>query len=205
MVESNQQESVKSIRDEYAEQTRAEILKSARAVFAETGFASSSLQQIAERAGVTRGALYHHFKNKKDIFLAVSRAMQAEMMEQLGQTIPTDAADHWATVSSVLSAFLQKSQDDEYRRIVLIEGPSALGWAEWRKVEEEYALSFIGSFVDVLAKEGKIIAADRDALANMILGVTIESSLALAMNDGAYAAEDIQKIAERMVFGLKPD
>eukprot|EP00435_Cladocopium_sp_Y103_P077195 s1_g934.t1 len=205
MVEANQQETAKSIRDEYAEQTRAEILKSARTVFTETGFAASSLQQIAERAGVTRGALYHHFKNKKDIFLAVFRMMQAEMIEQLGQSTPTEAPDHWATVSGVLSAFLEKSQDDEYRRIVLIEGPSALGWAEWREVEEEYALGFIGSFVDVLAKEGKIIAADRGALANMILGITIESSLALAMNDGAYSAADIQKIAERMVFGLKPD
>jgi AcrR family transcriptional regulator len=203
VIQSNQNEASKTIRDEYAERTRMEILQSARSAFAKTGFAASSLQQIAKNAGVTRGALYHHFKNKEDIFLAVFRILQAEMIEKLGCGVSTHTGDSWTGVSGILSAFLENSQNDEYRQIVLIEGPGALGWAQWRKVEEEYALGFIGDLIDRLTEEGNIIPANRDALASMVLGVTIESSLALAMNDGAYTAADIQQIAERMVFGLR--
>jgi AcrR family transcriptional regulator len=203
VIQSNQNEASKTIRDEYAERTRMEILKSARSAFAKTGFGASSLQQIAKNAGVTRGALYHHFKNKEDIFLAVFRILQAEMIEKLGRGVSTHTGDSWTGVSAILSAFLENSQNDEYRQIVLIEGPGALGWAQWRKVEEEYALGFIGDLIDRLTEEGNIIPANRDALASMVLGVTIESSLALAMNDGAYTAADIQQIAERMVFGLR--
>ncbi|MCE8000441.1 MAG: TetR/AcrR family transcriptional regulator [Rhodobiaceae bacterium] len=203
MIQSNQNEPAKTIRDEYAERTRAEILKSAREVFAQTGFAASSLQQIAKRAGVTRGALYHHFKNKEDIFLAVFCLLQAEMIEKLGEGTATQSKGDWTDMSAILSAFLENSQDEEYRQIVLIEGPGALGWAQWRKVEEEYALGFIGDLIDGLQEKGQIIAANRDALATMVLGLTIESSLALAMNNGAYKAADIHQIAERMVFSLR--
>lgn len=205
VIQSNQSETTKTIRDEYAERTRAEILKSARAIFTKTGFTASSLQQIAKSAGVTRGALYHHFKNKEDIFLAVFRILQAEMIEKLGRTVSTEIDDGWTGVSAVLSSFLEYSQNGEYQQIVLIEGPGALGWAQWRKVEEEYALGFIGNLIDRLTEKGEIITANRDALASMVMGLTIESSLALAMNDGAYTAADIQQIAERMVFGLKAD
>ncbi|AWY99758.1 transposon Tn10 TetC protein [Rhodobiaceae bacterium] len=205
MIQSNQNETTKTIRDEYAERTRTEILKSARSIFTKTGFAASSLQQIAKSAGVTRGALYHHFKNKEDIFLAVFRILQAEMIEKLGRTVSTEIDDGWIGVSAVLSSFLEYSQNVEYQQIVLIEGPGALGWAQWRKVEEEYALGFIGDLIDHLTVKGEIITANRDALASMVMGLTIESSLALAMNDGAYTAADIQQIAERMVFGLKAD
>ncbi len=205
VIQSNQNETTKTIRDEYAERTRAEILKSARAIFTKTGFTASSLQQIAKSAGVTRGALYHHFKNKEDIFLAVFRILQAEMIEKLGRTVSTEIDDGWTGVSAVLSSFLEYSQNEEYQQIVLIEGPGALGWAQWRKVEEEYALGLIGNLIDRLTEKGEIITANRDALASMVMGLTIESSLALAMNDGAYTAADIQKIAKRMVFGLKAD
>lgn len=205
VIQSNQNETTKTIRDEYAERTRTEILKSARSIFTKTGFAASSLQQIAKSAGVTRGALYHHFKNKEDIFLAVFRILQAEMIEKLGRTVSTEIDDGWIGVSAVLSSFLEYSQNVEYQQIVLIEGPGALGWAQWRKVEEEYALGFIGDLIDHLTVKGEIITANRDALASMVMGLTIESSLALAMNDGAYTAADIQQIAERMVFGLKAD
>jgi AcrR family transcriptional regulator len=205
VIQSNQNETTKTIRDEYAERTRAEILKSARSIFTKTGFTASSLQQIAKSAGVTRGALYHHFKNKEDIFLAVFQILQAEMIEKLGRTVSSEIDDGWTGVSAVLSSFLEYSQNEEYQQIVLIEGPGALGWAQWRKVEEEYALGLIGNLIDRLTEKGEIITANRDALANMVMGLTIESSLALAMNDGAYTAADIQKIAKRMVFGLKAD
>jgi len=205
VIQSNQNESTKTIRDEYAEQTRAEILKSARTIFAKTGFTASSLQQIAKKAGVTRGALYHHFKNKEDIFLAVFRSLQAEMIEKLWEEGTAKAENSWTGVSVVLSAFLENSQDEEYRQIVLLEGPGALGWAQWRKVEEEYALGFIRHLIDGLKAEGKIINANRDALATMVLGVTIESSLALAMNEDADSHADIKQIAERMVSSLMPD
>ncbi len=205
MIQSNQNETAKTIRDEYAERTRMEILKSARTVFTKTGFAASSLQQIAKNAGVTRGALYHHFRNKEDIFLAVFRTLQAEIIENLKDGAFAETEDSWTGVSAILYAFLEYSQNEEYRQIVLIEGPGALGWAQWRKVEEEYALGLIGDLIDRVAEEGNIMPANRDALASMVLGVTIESSLALAMNDGAYTAADIHQIAERMVFGLRAE
>jgi len=125
------------------------------------------------------------------------------MIEKLGRCDSAETEDSWNGVSSIQSAVLEYSQNEEYRQIVLIEGPGALGWAQWRKVEEEYSRGFIGDLIDRIKEEGDIIPANRDALASMVLGVTIESSFALAMNDGAYTAADIQQIAERMVFGLR--
>lgn len=194
----------KSVRDEYAKKTRADILLNARYVFTQTAFASSSLQQIAEAAGVTRGALYHHFKNKEDIFLAVFRELQSEMVQHLGHQIAQEEqTEPWDLVKTILSEFLEYSQNPVYRKIVLIEGPVALGWLQWRKVEEEYAFNFIGSLVDTLAAQGTLIEANRDAVITMIFGLTVESSMALAKSEDRFSSADIKILMEKMLMSFK--
>ena len=109
----------------------------------------------------------------------------------------------WDLVKTILSEFLEYSQNPVYRKIVLIEGPVALGWLQWRKVEEEYAFNFIGSLVDTLAAQGTLIEANRDAVITMIFGLTVESSMALAKSEDRFSSADIKILMEKMLMSFK--
>src|SRR5688572_10542155 len=99
--------SVKSLRAEHAEATRAALLKAGRKLFAERGFAGVSAEEIAQHARVTRGALYHHFKDKKDLFGAMCDEMGEEMRSRVEQAVmPIAAEDPWRAMIEGIGAFL---------------------------------------------------------------------------------------------------
>src|SRR4051812_37635805 len=117
---------VKSRRELYSEATKAALLEEATALFAEHGYAGTSLEQVAAASQVTRGAVYHHFAGKQALFEAVLEAQEKRAMEEVASAAAS-AADPWEAALLGLDAFLDKCCDPTYGRLVWQEGPTALG------------------------------------------------------------------------------
>lgn len=169
-----------------SQETIRKILKLARKKFSNKGYAGTSLEEIVEELGMTRGALYHHFKNKKALFLAVLEEVQSE----LGQHVEASAlkvSDTWQQLTEGCLAFVLFANRKENRRILLIDGPNVVEWEEWRGQDAENSLYHLKEQLEFLQKEDKIISLDLDIIAHLISGALNDLALYLA------AQENIQE------------
>lgn len=133
-------------RAEAAEQTAARLVATARRAFAERGFAQVSLDALAAEAGVTRGALHHHFTNKAGLFEAVLRAVDAEIGHELDRLYEAEQ-DRWAALRCCFHAYLDLALHPDRRRILFLDAPAVLGT---RAIEILMASGF-GPMVEDLA------------------------------------------------------
>jgi AcrR family transcriptional regulator len=143
---------VKSRREAYSEATKAALLDEATTLFAERGYAGTSLEHVASASQVTRGAVYHHFAGKQALFEAVLDMQEKRAMEEIAAA--ATATDPWDAAMQALDAFLDKCCDPTYGRLVWLEGPTALGWHRWRECEEKYAFGLVELFVRTLVDNG---------------------------------------------------
>jgi AcrR family transcriptional regulator len=143
----------KSRRELYSEATRAALLETATAMFAERGFARTSLDDIAVATQVTRGAVYHHFESKQAVFEAVFDALEQDMSARV-TAAAAGQPDAWQAGMAALDAFLDLCCEDRYGRLCWLEGPLALGWARWMDYEKKYAYAMIDGFLQAAREEG---------------------------------------------------
>ena len=182
--------------------TRAALLAAARELFTEFGFAGAGREEIAERAGVTRGALYHHFDNKQQLFLAVVEALEAELTEHIAM-----AAMVGVTAREQLQlgcqAFLDTAMDPAVRRIVLLDAPAVLGWQAWRELDERFGLGLVKEALDHAMAEGSIAEQPIDPLAHMLLAALNEAAMLVALaDDPASARAEVGAAVERLLTRL---
>lgn len=178
----------KGIRAAKAEGTRGALIAAARKLFAEKGFHATSTPEIVALAGVTRGALQHHFARKEDLFLAVFEQVEQDMITAAQATEAAEQGARWSSLKANLDAFLESAATPEVQRILLIDGPAVLGWAEWRKLEAHYGLGLIVQAVEDGMTAGLIRAQPSRPLAHMILAVIDEAALLVANADDPNAA-----------------
>jgi AcrR family transcriptional regulator len=143
---------VKSRREMYSEATRAALLDEATALFAERGYAGTSLEDVASASQVTRGAVYHHFASKQALFEAVLDLQEARATAEI--LAAATAANPWDAAMLALDAFLTQCCDPVYGRLVWLEGPAALGWHRWRECEKKYAYGLVEQFLRDLVESG---------------------------------------------------
>jgi len=167
-------------RAEQAGDTRAALVRAARALFAEKGFHAAGTPEIVARAGVTRGALQHHFARKDDLFLAVFEQVQQDMAEASAAPAQGKAGETWLQLKANLTRFLDAATKREVQRIILIDGPAVLGWAEWRRLEAHYGLGVIERGVIDGIQAGLIAKQDARPLAHLILSIIDEAALMIA-------------------------
>ncbi|TDD59421.1 TetR/AcrR family transcriptional regulator [Actinomadura darangshiensis] len=130
-------EQVKTRRERYVASTRAALLEAGRRFFADRGFTDVSAEELVRAAGLTRGALYHHFAGKQGLFEAVFEDLEAEAAERITTAMAAED-DPWTRTSAGIRAFLEICSDPAYREIVLLQGPIALGWQRWRELDQRY-------------------------------------------------------------------
>jgi AcrR family transcriptional regulator len=118
--------------------TRAALLKAARTIFAEQGYEAAATEEIVRRAKVTRGALYHHFENKRALFDAVVGEVAREIAGRIEAATPMDDALEALKVGT--AAFLDACLDPAVRRIYLIDAPAVLGWHRWREIDAPHGV-----------------------------------------------------------------
>ncbi len=166
-----------------AERTRQAIVKAARDAFAEHGFVTASTTAIAGAAGVTRGALYHHFADKTELF----RAVFVEIEHELNETVLRAALAETDSLSAFVAgcgAVLDFAVRPDYQRIVVVDAPAVLGVAEWHAIDAAIGLASMDGGLAALHRDGLLGWTPSPALTVLMFGALTEATLALARGDG---------------------
>jgi AcrR family transcriptional regulator len=168
-------------REEQAAATRAELLRVARELFAARGYADVGTEEIVRTAHVTRGALYHHFADKRDLFRAVHEQMEAELVEAIQQRLVSSAAgDPIEGLQTGIRSYLDACADPSFARITLVDAPAVLGWEEWRRIDEQHALRLILLGLEGAMEAGALRRQPVRPLAQLMLGTMGEAGLVIA-------------------------
>lgn len=183
--------------------TRQALIDAGREAFAARGYGDASTEEIVRRASVTRGALYHHFTDKQDLFRAVVESIEGEISERVRQAA-RDAADPAAAFAAGVGAFLDACMKQDVRQILLLDGPAALGWQAWHAIEARYALAEIEQGVRSLIAAGALRDQSPRPLAHLIHGALIEAGLVIAAADDSVAARREMGAGFDRLLGLPP-
>ena len=188
---------------ERSEATRARLLETARRLFAERGYAGVGTEELVKQAGVTRGALYHHFRDKKDLFRAVYSATEREIVEQLAREMEA-TGDPWDFLVTGFRRFLDICTDPAHMRIGLLDAPAVLGWQEWRAIGAEYGLGVLIAGLQAAMDAGVLRKADVGPLAHLLFGTLGEAGMLIANSDDPEAARrEVEATLLAMLDGLR--
>lgn len=160
--------------------TRERLLDVATKLFVERGYDDTPIPAVLEAADVSRGALYHHFESKEDLFSAVLERVESELVEQIRDAaIPQD--DPLAQLHAGCGLFLRRAANDPaVQRIVLLEAPRVLAWEQWRAYDEQFGLGGLKVSLGHLAQQGRLAPALVDTLAHMLLAALDEAAILIA-------------------------
>ena len=185
------------------EATRAALVASARALFAERGYAAVGTEEIVARAGVTRGALYHHFGDKRDLMRAVLHDLARELAEA-SATAALKETDQWQQILAAVDAFLDACTDPAVQRIMMTDAPSVLGWDEWREIDTQYGLGLVKASLENAMETGLIARQPVDPLAHLLVGALDEAAMYISRApDSKMARREMGESIERMLNGLR--
>lgn len=169
------------------------LIEVARTHFTEHGYADAALEEIVQEAGLTRGALYHHFGNKKGLFQAVLDTVQKEVAERV-ETQAAKSEDVWEQLILGCRAFITAAVEPKNKRIMLVDGPAVLGWEEWRRMDEQNSMRLLREQLQFMQQQGELRQVAVDALTHMLSGAMNEAALWIAQ-----AAEEQQAYEESMI------
>jgi AcrR family transcriptional regulator len=177
---------------ERTEATRGRLISTARRLFGEKGFAATSTEQILSEAEVSRGALYHHFSSKTDLFRATFEAVEEELTAKLLETATAGGeTDPIKILELGFNAFLDQCLNPEVQRIVMLDAPTVLGWDTWHELDERYAFGTIKAVLAVAADSGRIEAEAVDSLTHLLVGAVMQAGMVVARADDPAAAKQL--------------
>jgi AcrR family transcriptional regulator len=187
---------------ERVEETREALISAARELFGERGFAAVGTEEIARSARMTRGALYHHFDSKEDLFRAVYESVERDLVEQLGATALA-AKDPVDALRAGARAFLDACEDPSVRRIALIDAPSVLGWEQWREIGVRYGFGLVQATLEAAMEAGLIERQPVTPLAHLLLGSIDEAGMLVARaDDGGRTKREVAAAIDRYLDAL---
>lgn len=186
--------------------TRSALLAAARPLFAARGYADVGTEEIVRAAGVTRGALYHQFADKRALFLAVFEEVEAEVTQRIAQgALGGGIEDPIEALEAGVEQFLRVAAEPETQRIALIDAPSVLGWEQWRAIGQKYGLGLVEGVLQAAIDAGRIEPQPVRALAHVLLGAVDEAAMVVARAEDQDAArEEMLVILRRLLRGLAP-
>ncbi len=194
---------VKSRQAQHSASTRAALLRIARRLFAEHGYTGTATEEVVRRAHLTRGALYHHFRDKKDLFMAVLDEEQKKLAAKAMEVAATQP-DPWSAMVASANAFLDACLDHAVQQIVLIDGPAVLGLEQWREKDQSYYLANTKAAIESAIAMGLVERQSVDALAHIIFGALNEAAMLIANADDKVAARrEVRGVVERLFEGLR--
>ena len=187
-----------------SEATRGALIAAARELFAERGYAGVGTEEVVRAAGVTRGALYHHFRGgKKDLFRAVAEAVEGEVVQRIASGA-LSAADPYEALELGADEWLVACSEPEVQRITLLDAPSVLGWEEWRALGERYGLGVLEASLRAAMDAGALREAPTRPLAHLLLGALDEAGLVVARAEDAEATRaEMSALLRSLLAGLR--
>lgn len=193
----------KSRREEQSEATRRALVRAARQLFARRGYAATPTEKIVQRARVTRGALYHHFRDKEELFEAVYEEVEEEVTQRV-MSASASAGDLWRGLHAGAEAFLDECLRPEVQQIVLLDAPAVLGWERWKEIEAKYGLGLLRAALAGAMEAGLIERQPVDPLAHMLLGALTEAAMMVGRaEDVAAARKEVGESVGRMLEALR--
>jgi AcrR family transcriptional regulator len=194
----------KTKKAEQSDITRKALLAAARGQFSRYGYAEVSLDDIAQAAGVTKGALYHHFSSKEELFRIVFGAVKKELSLQAFPIELQNDGDVWHDLVWRCRTFIEAHTDPQVQRIVLLDARWVLSWDDWHKVESEYGVVMLRGGLRRAMHRGIIAPQPLASLSTILTGALTEACMLVAnADDRATAIDNAAGIIERLLEGLR--
>ena len=179
-----------------AAKTARDIQTAATSLFASRGYAAVSIDDIAGRSGVTRGAVYHHYRSKEGLFWAVAASLQADVAEAVLAAADRGGSDAAARLRAGCHGFLDAITGGPAARILLIEAPAALGWAQWRSLDSEHSMVHLRAGLSAVGVAPELV----DAATAQLSGAMNEGALWIAeQRDPRRARELAHQVLDRLL------
>lgn len=188
----------------HVEDTRRALLAAARHEFATRGYAQASLDDIAARARLTKGALYHHFASKAAVLTAVYLEMEQELAERVATAVLASAGDARARLFAAVEAFFAASAEPAYARLVLRDAPGVLDRVEGRSIDHAIGLALVTDLLAALRAEGRLGPLPLDMAARMLLAAVSEVAMSMAHADDPAAVQaEGMAVIDALITGLE--
>jgi len=184
--------------------TRAALIDAARPLFAEHGFGGVGTETIVRAAGVTRGALYHQFADKTELFAAVFEAVEEDIGKRIGVVVlEAGAEDPVEAMRTGAGAWLDACAEPEVQQIVLLDAPAVLGWERWREIGMRYGMGLVEAVLGQAMEVGRVPRQPLRPLAHVVVGALDEAALYVARaEDPEEAGREARAVVDRLIAGL---
>jgi AcrR family transcriptional regulator len=189
--------------------TRDALIQVARERFAEHGYGGVGTEAIVRAAGVTRGALYHQFADKTELFAAVVEAVEGDVMSRIDVAVATSGlADVIDLMKLGADTWLDACSDPSISRIMLVDAPSVLGWERWREIGLRYGMGMVQALLGQAMTMGRIVQQPVAPLAHVLIGALDEATLYVVRHeDRAAALTEVRSVLRALIdaFAVGPE
>lgn len=188
-----------------AEKTRLQLIETAARLFEEQGYSATSTAEICAQLDITKGALFHHFRTKEDLFREVWTRLQVEMDDEARKAAiaARSLSDPYAAFLAGCRTYLRYASRRDYQQIVLIDGPSVLDLSGWYESDHDLGNQNVKAGVRYLAKKGQVAPENVEALAVMLQSALNGAGFALARNTPDLTADAVYSAFEVLVRSLR--
>jgi AcrR family transcriptional regulator len=187
-----------------SEATRGKLIEAGIELFSERGFAGVGTEELVDRAKVTRGALYHHFGDKRDLFRAVHEELEQRIVAKIAAALEADPRqDPLEALEVAAGAVLDVALDSKIARVTLIDAPSVLGWEEWREIDVRYGLGLTEAVLNAAMETGRIAKQPVRPLAHLLVAAVGEAAIMVATaSDPKQARREVEPAMRSLLYGL---
>jgi len=180
---------------ERTEATRGALMAAARRLFAERGYDAVGTEEIVRAAGLTRGALYHHFGSKAELLGAVYERLEAESTERVARVVlGSELESPLEAMKAGVEAFLDECAEPELQRIALHDAPAVLGWDRWREIAAANGLGLIEASLSAAIEAGEIKPLPVRPMAHLLLGALDEAAMLVARAEDPVARSEVTTV-----------
>jgi AcrR family transcriptional regulator len=205
MSSMTEQQAIPGKRAAQGRATRGQLIEVATRLFADNGYEGTSIDAVLAAAGVSRGALYHHFTGKEALFEAVVSAVTDQVTAELTEAI-SECTDPVDALRTAAVAWIGLAGDPVIQRIVLVDAPSVLGWDRWRAMDDGQTLGTMRAMLQAVSDSGRLPSELVEPFSHMILAALDEFALVVARapDPRAAVAEGRQAVEELLRRLLRP-
>jgi AcrR family transcriptional regulator len=190
-------------REAEARATRETLIEAALELFTERGYATVGTEEIVARAKLTRGALYHHFEDKRDLFRAVFQRVEGDLMERIGARMEA-VDDPWELMLAGMRAFLDACEEPAVKQIALTDAPAVLGWKEWREIDNRHGLGLTRAALEGAVAAGVLRPIAVEPMAHLFVAALSEAAFVIAHADRPRKARaEVEQALLQLVEGLR--
>jgi AcrR family transcriptional regulator len=190
-------------REAEARATREALIDAALELFTERGYAEVGTEEIVARAKVTRGALYHHFEDKRDLFRAVFERVEGDLMKRIGATMDV-AADPWNLMIAGMRSFLDACEEPAVKQISLTDAPAVLGWREWREIDNRHGLGLTRAALQGAVDAGVMRPIAVEPMAHLLVAALSEAAFVIAYAEKPRQARaEVEEALVQLIEGLR--